>query len=40
MADYGDKFQSVNFKALGIGIAAVNSNGQAKAVIARYSFAK
>lgn len=40
MAHYGDKFQPVSFKALGIGIAAVNSNGQAKAEIATYSFAK
>ncbi|MEC6908564.1 2'-5' RNA ligase family protein [Photobacterium piscicola] len=40
MTDYGDQFQPVHFKALGIGIAAVNSNGQAKAVIASYSFPK
>ncbi len=40
MTNYGDKFQPVNIKALGVGIAAVNNNGQAKAVIASYSFAK
>ncbi|WP_256383271.1 2'-5' RNA ligase family protein [Photobacterium toruni] len=38
MANYGAHFKSVNFKALGIGIAAVNSNGQAKAEIASYLF--
>ncbi|MBY3788955.1 2'-5' RNA ligase family protein [Photobacterium carnosum] len=40
MTNYGDKFHPVNFKALGIGIAAVNNNGQTKAVIAHYSFTK
>ena len=40
MTNYGQKFQQLKFDALGIGIAAVNSNGQAKAVIARYPFAK
>ncbi|SMY37785.1 2'-5' RNA ligase family protein [Photobacterium andalusiense] len=40
MTNYGQKFQPMKFNALGIGIAAVNSNGQAKAVIAHYSFAK
>ncbi|PSU21118.1 2'-5' RNA ligase family protein [Photobacterium kishitanii] len=40
MANYGGKFQPVNIKALGVGIATVNSNGQAKTVIASYPFAK
>lgn len=40
MTKYGQKFQPMKFNALGIGIAAVNSNGQAKAVIARYLFTK
>ncbi|MCP4956365.1 MAG: 2'-5' RNA ligase family protein [Photobacterium aquimaris] len=40
MTNYGQKFQPMKFNALGIGIAAVNSNGQAKAVIAHYPFAK
>ena len=40
MANYGAQFQPMYFKALGIGIAAVNSNGQAKAEIASYSFPK
>ncbi|MCD9467515.1 2'-5' RNA ligase family protein [Photobacterium iliopiscarium] len=40
MTNYGDQFQPVHFKALGIGIAAVNSNGQAKVEIASYSFPK
>lgn len=40
MTKYGQKFQPMKFNALGIGIAAVNSNGQAKAVIARYPFTK
>ena len=40
MANYGAQFQPMHFKALGIGIAAVNSNGQAKAEIASYSFPK
>ncbi|WP_163923625.1 2'-5' RNA ligase family protein [Photobacterium sp. Alg240-V54] len=40
MTNYGQKFQQLKFDALGIGIAAVNSNGQAKAVIARYPFTK
>ncbi|SMY17811.1 2'-5' RNA ligase family protein [Photobacterium aquimaris] len=40
MTKYGQKFQPMKFNALGIGITAVNSNGQAKAVIARYLFTK
>ncbi len=38
MKKYGDSFQPLTFKAVGIGIAKVNENGQAKEKIVTYRF--